>query len=110
MATQRFVVYDTDNSNQIVSLPTSQAEANTIAAGDSDYTAHIGAVLVPDDARPSHLWRFNVADEVVRYIEAELNTDEIISSRRAGLISTMRELEGIVGLAAWTAGRNQFSR
>ena len=104
MATQRFVVYDTANSNQIISLPVSQAEANTIAAGDSDFTAHIGAVPVPDDARPSHLWRFNVADAVVRYIEAELNTDEIISTRRAGLISIMRELEGIIGLAAWTAG------
>ena len=104
MATQRFVVYDTANSNQIISLPVSQAEANTIAAGDSDFTAHIGAVPVPDDARPSHLWRFNVADEVVRYIEAELNTDEIISTRRSGLISIMRELESIVGLSAWTAG------
>ena len=104
MATQRFVVYDTDNSNQIISLPTSQTEANTIAALDSDYTAHLGAVSVPDDARPNHLWRFNVADEVVRYIEAELNTDEIVSTRRSGLISIMRELEGIIGLAAWTAG------
>ena len=104
MATNRFVVYDTAQNNQIVSLPVSQEAANTDAAGSSDYTAHVGAVEVPDRARPGTFWRFNVTDTVVRYIESELTSSEIVVRRRAKLLSLARQLEIVPGLGAWTAG------
>ena len=104
MATDRFVVYDIAQNNQIVSLPVSQAEANTTAAESSDYTAYAGAVLVPDNAVPGQFWRFNPTDAAVRYIEAELTSAEIVLRRRAKLLSLARQLEIVPGLGAWTAG------
>ena len=105
MPSSRFVTYDTANNNQIVSLPLTQAEADTDAAASTDYTAHQGTVAnVPDQARPNTSWRFNVTDVAVRFIEAEMTTTELVAQRRSGLLSTLRQFEKIGGLAAWTAG------